>query len=213
MRRVLVFALLFIIPVFVIPVILAAQEGATPSAEAASGHAEEAVEHGESHEGQMAGEIYWKWANFFLLAVVLGYLIGKYAGPFFSSRTQEIQQGIRDAAAMRADAEARAAAIEARIGNLAGEVEDMRRNSKEEVSAETARLQAETEKQIAKIQARAEQEIAAAAKNATQQLKEYSAELAMELAEQQIRNRMTPETQDELVEGFVTDLQRKAALN
>jgi hypothetical protein len=38
------------------------------------------------------------------------------------------------------------------------------------------------------------------------ELKRYSAELAIQLAEQKIRARMTPETQDELVRGFVDDL-------
>ena len=38
------------------------------------------------------------------------------------------------------------------------------------------------------------------------ELKRYCAELAMELAEKKIRARMTPETQDALVRGFVRDL-------
>jgi hypothetical protein len=37
-------------------------------------------------------------------------------------------------------------------------------------------------------------------------LKRYAAELAIGLAEQKIRARMTPETQDALVRGFVRDL-------
>ena len=116
----------------------------------------------------MPNEIWWKWANFAVLAGGLGYLIGKNAGPFFRSRTEEIQKGIRDAAEVRAEAEARAAAIESKIGNLSGEIERiLKATSKAEIAAEGARIQAETQAQIAKIQAQAEMEIASATKQAT----------------------------------------------
>ena len=66
-----------------------------------------------------------------------------------------------------------------------------------------------TAAEIAKIQAHAEQEIASAGKAARMELKRYSAELAIDLAEQKIRARMTPETQDALVRGFVRDLSHR----
>ena len=65
------------------------------------------------------------------------------------------------------------------------------------------RMAQQTEAEIAKIQAHAEQEIASAGKAARMALKRYSAELAMGLAEQKVRARMTPETEDALVQGFV----------
>ena len=64
----------------------------------------------------MPNEIWWKWANFAVLAAGLGYLVAKNAGPFFRSRSEEIQKGIKDAAQVRAEAEARASAIEKRAG-------------------------------------------------------------------------------------------------
>jgi hypothetical protein len=42
-------------------------------------------------------------------------------------------------------------------------------------------------------------------------LKRYSAELALALAAQKIQARMTSDTQDALVRGFVKDLDRPAA--
>ena len=70
----------------------------------------------------------------------------------------------------------------------------------------------QTEAEIAKIQAHAEQEIASAGKAARMALKRYSAELAMGLAEQKVRARMTPETEDALVQGFVRNLNRKSEM-
>ena len=192
-----------------------AQETGAHAPSHASEHSEEAASHGEAHpaeEKPMANEIWWKLANFAVLAGGIGYFAGKYGGPFFRSRTEEIQQGIRDAAEVRAEAEARAAAIESKIGNLSGEIEGLKTTSKAEIAAEGARVQAETQAQIAKVQAQAEMQIASAAKNATLELKAYSAQLALELAEKQIREKLDGRTQEELANSFVNDLrQQKSA--
>jgi F-type H+-transporting ATPase subunit b len=182
-------------------------------AERAGERGKEADREVPSEENEMPHELLWKWLNFAVLAGGLGYLIGQNAGPFFKSRSEEIQKGIRDAAAIRADAEARAADIERRVANFSSEVEQLRRQSREEIASEGARLSAETARLIEKIQAQAEQDIDAAATQASHQLAAYSAELAIKLAEQQIRDRMTPAEQNAQVEQFVGDLRGKAALN
>jgi F0F1-type ATP synthase membrane subunit b/b' len=129
----------------------------------------------------------WKWANFVVLAGGLGYLIGKNGGPFFAARSVKIRQDMIDAGDVRQDAALRA-------------------DSGKEEEAETGRFGRHTAAEIAKTQAQAEQEIAAAGKAARLELKRYCADLAVGLAEQKIRARMTPETEDELVRGFIRDL-------
>jgi F-type H+-transporting ATPase subunit b len=181
---------------------------------AAANHAQDTAKHGEGHEAKtMPNEIWWKWANFALLAVLLGWLIKKNAGPFFAARTQEIQGGIAEASKVRADAEARAADIERRVSNLSAEVEALRQKSREEITREGERVRAETQASIAKIQAQAEAEIASAGKHASHELKAYSAKLALDLAERQIRERMTAGTQEQLTDGFVADLRGKVTHN
>jgi F-type H+-transporting ATPase subunit b len=157
------------------------------------------------HEGGGHNEpsILWKWANFAMLAGGLGYLIGKHAGPYFESRNQEIQGALQDAEARRKDAEARIAAIEGKVANLDAEIKSMREGAKAEIASEAERMQALTAKLLAKIQAQAEMEIASAAKHAKQQLKVLSADLAIQLASAQIREQMTPATQEKLVREFV----------
>ena len=86
------------------------------------------------------------------------------------------------------------------------EISALRAASGKEEEAEAAGFGRHTAAEIAKTQAQAEQEIAAAGKAARLELKRYCAELAVGLAEQKIRARMTPETQDALVRGFVRDL-------
>lgn len=159
-----------------------------------------------SGEGGHGSLELWKWANFVVLAGGLGYLIGKHAGPFFAGRSRKIRKDMIEAGGQRQDAEARAAAVERRLANLESEIAALRGESRNEARAETERLEQHTASEIAKIQTRAEQEIAAAGKAARMDLKRYSAELAVGLAEQKIRARMTPDAQDALVRGFVRDL-------
>ena len=148
----------------------------------------------------------WKWANFVVLAGGLGYLIGKKGGPFFAARSQKIRQDIVAAGEARSQAEARAADVDRRLANIEAEIAALRAASGTEEEAEAGRFGRHTAAEIAKTQAQAEQEIAAAGKAARLELKRYCAELSVGLAEQKIRARMTPDTQDALVRGFVRDL-------
>ncbi len=168
----------------------------------------EKVEHvAEDGEGNL--EI-WKWANFIILAGVLGWLIARNAPQFFRSRTEEIQRGIAEAARVREEAEARAGRMEARMASLQSEIEHVRAEAKAEMAREAARLRDETEKHLARIQVHGEQEIASVTKYAQKELRVYSAQLAIQLAEQRIRSRMSAETQNALFDGFLKGLDEKA---
>ena len=140
----------------------------------------------------------------------LGYLISKKAPEFFRSRTEEIQRGIAESARVRQQAEARAAEIEQRVSNLAAEVEQMRARSREEIARESERIRLETEAAMRKIQAQSRAEIESAVKHAAHDLKAWSAQLALEMAEQQIRSRMSQPEQDQLATAFVSELRQKA---
>lgn len=171
----------------------------------------EAAGAAESHgKAEGHGSELWKWANFVLLAGGLGFLIYKNAGPFFRNRTDEIRQGIDQATKMKADADARYASMEQRLASLDKEIDSIRRHSCDEAAAEAARIRKETERELAKIQEQAQRDIESAAKTARQELRAYSAGLAVDLAKQRIRERMTAQDQDALVKSLVGDLKRKA---
>lgn len=188
----------------VVPAALA-QEGAAPGPHTQGKAAEHA---GEGSHGNL--EI-WKWANFVLLAGVLGYLVGKNAGPFFSARSRQIRKDLLESAEVRKEADARAAQVERRLANLEADIAALRTESESEAAAETGRLANQTVTEMAKMQAQAEQEIASAAKAARIELKRYSAGLAVGIAEQKLRERMTPETEEALARGFVRDLDRPSS--
>ncbi len=156
----------------------------------------------------------WKWANFAILAGLLGWLVAKNAGPFFEGRSREIQKGISDAARLKYEAEQRARAMEDRISGLQAQIQEMRAEAQQELQAEGKRIQAETAQLLAKIHSQAEQDIASAAKAARQELKAHSVELAIQLAETKLRGRIDSETQGALVSRFAADLRaRRPELN
>ncbi len=162
-----------------------------------------AAEHGGEHAEP---SIWWKWANFAILCAVLGYIINKHAGAFFRSRTADIQSGLTEAAKMRENAERQVADIERRVANLETEISTLKATAKKEMSVEADRLRVETAKALERIQAQAQFEIASATKVASAELKKRTAELAVELASGEIRQRMSGATQDKLVTAFVSQL-------
>jgi F-type H+-transporting ATPase subunit b len=173
-----------------------------PAAEAPAGHSGEGS-HGEGHAGP---SIWWKWANFGLLAAALGFLAGKQAPGFFRSRTEDIQQGIAEATRLKEEAEARLAEVRLQLKNLEAQIADLRQRAQQEMAVEAERIRQETLDQSAKIQALSAQEMAAAVKSARSQLKAYAAELALELAERKIRARISPSDDARLVDDFVKGL-------
>lgn len=153
----------------------------------------------------------WKWANFAILAVGLGYLMAKSLPGIFTSRTTEIQKGISEAQQMKLDAERRSAEMDARLNALGADIEKFRTQSAAEMQQEGERISRETAAQIKKIEQQAAVELESVGKTARRQLKEYAAELAMGLAEERLRARMDNATESALVDDFVRDLEHQAS--
>ena len=164
----------------------------------------------ESGEGNLK---IWEWANFLLLAAGLGYLVRKYAGPFYASRAAGIRKDLEESERAAKDAEARVAEIERHLANLDAEIAALRAEAQRESAAEVERYARATAAEIGRIGAGEEQEIAAAEKSARLELRRYAARLALELAEQKVRARMDAETGKRLVGGFVSGLEEPPSGN
>jgi F-type H+-transporting ATPase subunit b len=153
--------------------------------------------------------IWWKWANFLILAAGLGYLISKHAPPYFATRSKEIEQSLLEAAKAKQDAEARAASIDKRLADLDREIESLRQAARAETAAEGERLRSEAERHLQRIQQQAGQEIELMINGARHDLRKYAALLALDLAEQRIHSRLTKDVQEELMDGFLQDLRMR----
>jgi F-type H+-transporting ATPase subunit b len=154
--------------------------------------------------------IWWKWANFLILAGGLGYLIGKNVPPLFRKQSEEIQSALAEAAKIKQEATDYAASVEARLGDLQSEIQRLRESAHSEMTAESERIRRETEHHLRRIREQTAQEVELMTRAAKDELRKYAAELAIGLAEERIRFRMNPATQQSLAEGFLHDLGKRA---
>jgi len=142
--------------------------------------------------------------NFAVIAGVIIWAGRKYLPGLFRDRTAAIQKAMREAQQASAEARRKLAEIEARLQKIDVEIATMRAAAEKEGAAEEARIQAAAEHDARKIVASAEQEIAAAAKAARRQLTAHAADLAVGLAEKQIR--VDSATDQVLVRNFAGQL-------
>jgi F-type H+-transporting ATPase subunit b len=142
--------------------------------------------------------------NFVVIAAVIIWAGHKYLPGIFRARTAAIQKAMQEAQKASEEARRKLAEIESRLRRLDVEIGMMRDGAERESAAEEARIQGAAEEDARKIVAAAEQEIAAAAKAARRQLTAHAADLAVGLAQKQIR--VDAATDQALVRNFAQEL-------
>ncbi len=162
-----------------------------------------AAEEGKGGEGPA---MIWKVLNFLMLAGGLGYLLVKNLGPALAASRNAIADGLAAGEKAQKDAAARSAAVQAKLANLGQEIIAMQAGAKAERDREADRIRHEAQAEIARIRTQSEYEIESAGKLARLELRRYAAKLALDLAEQKVRARMSPEAQAGLLAGFLASL-------
>ncbi len=162
---------------------------------------------GTEHEGAEHKDLeIWKWANFAILAGILGYLISKNVAPMLVARSAEIREGLAAGERAKAEADAKAAAVDARLAGLEKTLGGMQVEAREEREREAGRIRQETQNELGRLLRHAEMEIESAGKLARLEVQRHAAKLAIDLAEQKLRARMSPETEKTLLDRFVKDI-------
>jgi F-type H+-transporting ATPase subunit b len=142
--------------------------------------------------------------NFAVMGGVLFWASRKYLPGLFRERTSAIQKAMQEAQKASDEARRRLAEIESRLMRLDGEIGMMRDAAEREAANEEARIHGAAEEDARKIVESAGQEIAAAAKAARRELTAYAADLAVGLAQKQIR--VDAATDQALVREFAAQL-------
>jgi F0F1-type ATP synthase membrane subunit b/b' len=148
----------------------------------------------------------WLWPNFVILAGLLGILIKKHAPAFFAARAQQVREGLEAGRKAQAEAEKVAAGVQAKLATLDSEIASLKASATAELERETQRIRRDTDKELQRIEQHTAAELDSLGKRATLELRQYAASLAVDLAEQKVRARMTPTVQSGLIEGFAADL-------
>jgi F-type H+-transporting ATPase subunit b len=142
--------------------------------------------------------------NFAVIAGIIIWASRKYLPGAFSARTAAIQKAMQEAQKASEEARRRLAEIESRLMKLDVEIGMMRDTAEKEAAAEEARIQAAAQEDARKMLESAQLEIAAALKAARRELTAYAADLAVGLAQKQIR--VDAATDQSLVRNFAGQL-------
>jgi F-type H+-transporting ATPase subunit b len=164
----------------------------------------------ESGTPEKPSILLWQVLNFLILAGLLGWLVVKQGGPLLANRSKDITEGLAAGEKAKAEADKRAAEVQAKLGNLEKEISVLRTEAREEREREADRIRRETQTEIARIHVQAEQEVESAGKLARLEVQRAAVSLAIDLAETKIRARMSPDEQAALLQGFLKDLQGRA---
>lgn len=175
------------------------------SERASTEHAE-----GEAEEPSLMEEAF-HWFNFLLLLGGIGYLVKKLLVPFLEERGKLIREDMDRSAKALADADQRLAVVEDKLKRMDEEMASVRQAAFHESTAERERIEQAAAADARKVLATAEQEIEAAVKAARQELKVFTSELALGLAEKNIRDSLTPSSEERILRNFVQDLSAGAA--
>ncbi len=191
-----------------------AQQLAHETREAAGEEKDETAEFKQSASVQLIArltglnlrESYWLsvMLNFAVIAIVIVWAGRKYLPGMFSARTAAIQKAMQEAQKASDEARRRLAEIESRLMRLDVEIGMMRDAAEKDAGVEEARIQAAAEEDARKMVEAAQQEIAAAAKTVRRELTAYAADLAVGLAQKQIR--VDAATDQALVRNFAGEL-------
>jgi F-type H+-transporting ATPase subunit b len=156
--------------------------------------------------GMSLQHAYWlsMLLNFAVIAGIILWAGRKFLPTAFSARTAAIQKAMQEAQKASDEARRRLTEIESRLMKLDVEIGMMRDAAEKDAAAEEARVQAAAQEEARKMVEAAQQEIAAAAKAARRELTAYAADLAVGLAQKQIR--VDAATDQALLRNFAAEL-------
>ena len=167
----------------------------------------------ESGGAEKPSLLIWQILNFLILAGLIGWLVAvKHGGPLLASRSKEISEGLAAGEKAKAAADARAAEVQAKLGNLEKEIGASRSSATEKREREADRIRRETQAEIARIQYQAEVEIESAGKQARLDVQRAAATLAIDLAERKVQARMAPDVQSALLRKLPEGHWRQGAI-
>ncbi|MBN2798634.1 MAG: ATP synthase F0 subunit B, partial [Deltaproteobacteria bacterium] len=160
----------------------------------------------EPNEAYALNGLKWHLINLLLLLGVLGYFAKKPLMSFLAGRAAEIREEVQDAAALKAEADARHQALIARMEAFDGEVRAIEEDAVRRAAEEEAKLKERSEHAAAQILDNATRQIREETSRAQAALRTEAVELAVQLAERTLRETVQADDQRRLAAQFLETL-------
>lgn len=161
----------------------------------------------EKEEAAEKRELIYKIINFAILAGALGFVLRKPMAEFFAGRSASIRKALEEGTAALKQSQAKLDAVEAKLNQLAAEISAFRASAEKEMQAEHQRMAEDTARDAEKILETARMRIDTATRGAKLELQAFTAQRALELAEQMIRQRLDEPARQRLVSQFIETLE------
>ncbi|MFP3866920.1 MAG: hypothetical protein ACLFUU_01995 [Desulfobacteraceae bacterium] len=166
--------------------------------------ATEAGHGGGEHDASRMKDLIWRTANFVVFVGILIKLATKPIKEFFAGRRQQIAQNLEELESQKAAAEKALAEAQAQLATVAEEREKIVQHFIAEGEAEKAKIIERAEQAAARIKEMAALTIEAETKKAADQLKRELVETAAQLSEGLIKENITADDQQRLVDEYLT---------
>jgi F-type H+-transporting ATPase subunit b len=169
---------------------------------------------GEGGEGEAQQSLFkayfWPVINFLFLIVLMVYMLKKMdIKGYFKKRTELIEQTLKEAKEARELAQKALAEVEERLKVKDTEIQEIIQSAKHSGEREKTRLAEEGEKMKEKILEQAKTNIDFEVKKAKEAIKAEAVDIALELAEKKLREKLTREEQMKLLEESVAKIEGK----
>jgi F-type H+-transporting ATPase subunit b len=162
----------------------------------------------EETHGSALTDILGKTVNFIILFGGLGFLLAKPLRKFLEEAGLAVEKTIQKTKGARKDAEQKLETLKERMQGLETEARKIREDGRESGKHDRDRLLSQARQEVDKIKSLTELEIGMHAQAAQAELREYAAELAVSLAETNIKRRMTPELHARLIDDSIRQLDK-----
>ncbi len=141
--------------------------------------------------------------NFVLLFVTLFILLRKPVGTYFETRRAAIRNDLEEAAKLKSDAEAQFARWQRKLDSLQEDLEGIRTTARERAETERENLLADARRAADRIRQDAAAAVDQEVRRARATLHDEASKLAVELAAGILREQVTGQDRDRLLDEFI----------
>lgn len=151
-----------------------------------------ALETEASHGGSAWLDFFGKTLNFLILFGGLGYFLYRPLKRWLRNKTQNITSIIEETVRTRKEVEKQLASVKERLTRIEHEMDDLKHKAEAEGLREKQKILSLAKEEAARIERLTALEIEALRKGAVRELKVYATTLATALAEERIKQKLTP---------------------
>jgi F-type H+-transporting ATPase subunit b len=161
--------------------------------------------------GEMTLATAWTIPNFLILFTILFHVANSKLGDMLKNRREELERSIREAKEAKEAAEAKLAEYEQKINQVDKDIEELKKQMREEGELEKQKLVEQANNQAERIRNEAEFTARQEVRMAQYQLQEEAARLAVEVAEKVIRQVINDNDRERILNEYLEKVREQAS--